>query len=104
MPFTHDNFNDQIPHGRLLRQYYNGLDAVNDLGPKILLLVPTMCLNGDASDAANFTEVTARFGFPDNATAKAAFDEFQSVNFKLTTDASVDSVHAAIAQFLAKLR
>lgn len=66
--------------------------------------VMQVMIDGDGSSATHFTEVTARFGFTDNATAKAGWDELNSALFKLTTDAQVSSVQAAMLQLFSKLR
>lgn len=116
MVVGHDLFDDQTPYGRLGRQYCNALDIVNDLGPKLILMVQQM-IDGDGSQDAHYVYVVKRFkflGYADGetgtptagqlATAHAWWNEFQSVNGKLQTDADVTSVLAAIKQFLAKTR
>lgn len=103
MATTNIYFNDQTQYGRLLRrglqQLEEGKDTLND----VLASMPHM-IDGDGSDAAQFAEVTSRYGFASNAAAKAAWDELNSVLFKLNTNASVDSVNAALLQAFAKLR
>lgn len=103
MAITHLAFNDQTPHGRLLRLWLNGLEAALDEGQDIIALFPTM-IDGDGSTAGQFNEVTSKFGFPDNATSLAAWSEIQSMMAKITVDSSVSSVNAAIKQVLAKFR
>jgi hypothetical protein len=63
-----------------------------------------LMLNGDGTNATHFPYITTKFGFATDADAKAAWDELNSVLFKLTTDASVSSVNAAILQLFNKLR
>jgi hypothetical protein len=99
----HYQFNDQTQHGRILRRVMNGAESFLDEGADLLACIPQM-IDGDGSDAAHFTYVTSKFGFPDNATAKAAWEEFQSVMGKITGDGSVTFVNAAIRQALAKFR
>lgn len=64
----------------------------------------TFMIDGDGSNASQFAEVASRYQFPDNASAKAAWDELNSCLGKLTTDASVSSVASALAQAFNKLR
>lgn len=103
MAKTNIYFNDQTNHGRILRRGLNtleeGFESLND----VLANMPHM-IDGDGSDAAHFTEVTSRYGFADNATAKAAWDELNSLMAKLNTDNSVTSVNAAMLQAFAKMR
>lgn len=103
MAFTKIEFNDGLRHGRLLRQALtqleNGHDALNDTVAAMELM-----LEGDGSSAAHFNEVMTRFGTPDTATAKAMWDELNSLKFKLNTNTSVTDVLSAIIQAFAKLR
>ena len=103
MAITHLQFDDQKQHGRLLRRWLNAVESTLDDGDDIFRLLPTM-IDGDGSSAAHFNEVVTRFGFPDNATAKAFWDEFQSAYSKVSGDAQVSSVNAAIKQIIAKCR
>ena len=80
-----------------LNQLETGFDSLND----ILANIPHM-IDGDGSSSTHFVEVTNRYGFPDDATSKAAYEEIQSVMSKLNTDASVTSVNAALLQAFAK--
>lgn len=95
-------YNPGLAHGAQLRSFLQALELVND-APKIQANMAQM-IDGDGSDPAQFNVVTAQFGFPDNATAKAAWAELNSCIAKLQTDAQVTSVHAAIAQLIAKFR
>ncbi len=103
MAFTHLQFNDQLQHGRLLRRWLNGIESAIDDGADILAVGPTM-IDGDGSSAAQFPEVTTRFGFSDNATAKAAFDELNSLLSKFSGNGSVSNVNAALLQAINKFR
>jgi hypothetical protein len=100
---AHYNFNDQLSHGRLLRGYLNGVETVIDQGPDVIAVMNAM-LTGDSSVEASFGTVTTRFGFADNANAKAAYDEIQSANSKTNGDGSVSGVNAALQQVIARLR
>ena len=103
MAVAHIAFNDQITHGRLLRralsQMEESLEGLGDLVATIALMI-----DGDGSQVAHFTYVTSKFGFTDNATAKAGYEELQSVYGKLSTNASVSSVNAALLQAFNKFR
>ena len=100
---AHHNFNDQTQHGRLLRRYLNGVESVLDDGPDVQAVMSQM-LTGDGSQEAHFSTITTRFGFADNANAKAAWDELNSALSKTTGDGSVSNVNAAMRQVIAKLR
>lgn len=103
MAMTHIQFNDQLQHGRYLRRVLQMTEEGRETLIKTKDVMQTM-IDGDGSDAAHFTEVTTRFGFTDNATSKAAWDEINSALSKLTTDASVTNVQAALLQLFSKLR
>ncbi len=103
MAFTHVQFSATSTHGPLLRAALNNFET----GYRSLInLLPTIVtmIDGDGSDPTHFVEVTARFGFQSDAQSKAAWDELNSVMAKLTTDADVTFVKAAIEQALAKFR
>ena len=103
MAFTHVYFNDQIHHGRLLRralqQLEEGLESLNDIFSAL-----NHMKDGDGSQAAHFARATTLLGFPDDATTKAAYDELNSLQAKLNTNASVTDVNAALLQAFAKFR
>lgn len=101
MAATNITFNRTLHHGQDLSRYLNDLDRVNNANGRLLAVMQHM-IDGDGSDAAHFTEVTARYGFASNAKAKEAWDELNSLIAKLTTNGSVTNVQAAINQLLAK--
>lgn len=103
MAMTHIQFDDQKQHGRYLRRSLQMLEEGREQLIKTKDVMQTM-INGDGSSSTHFPEVTSRFGFTDDATAKAAWDEINSALSKLTTDASVTSVQAALLQLFSKLR
>jgi hypothetical protein len=103
MAFTKIHFNDGLPHGRLLRNALTHLEQGHD-GLSDVVAASTLMIDGDGSQASHFAENMTRFGTPDLATAKAMHDELASLNGKLTTDAEVTNVKAAIDQAFAKLR
>src|SRR4051812_2928911 len=103
MAFSHIQFNDQLPHGTKLRRGLSnleeGLDGLNKIRDTMTLMI-----DGDGSNSTQFAEATTRFGFPDNASAKAAWDELNSLLGKLNSDADQTSVHTAMTQAFSKLR
>lgn len=103
MAFSKIHFNDTLPHGALLRRALNQLETGHDLLNDAVEVI-TLMIDGDGSQASHFGEVMTRFATPDLATAKAMYDELQSLRFKLNTNAQVDSVLAAFNQAFAKLR
>lgn len=103
MAFVHIHFNDQLQYGRQLRRVLNMMEESDDLLVDVLSMM-TLMIDGNGSDAAQFTEVKERFGFTDNASAKAAWDELQSANSKTSGNGSVDNVRAARDQLFSKLR
>lgn len=50
------------------------------------------------------THIAFKFGFATNDVAKAAYDELNSLAFKLNTDVEVTAVNAALLQVFAKFR
>lgn len=103
MSVAHLAFNDQTNHGRILRralqQQEDGLDGLNDVISTLQLMI-----DGDGSQAAHFAYATTKFGFSDDATAKAAWEELNSLAFKLNTNNSVSDVNAALKQVFNKFR
>lgn len=90
-------------YGYHLRKALSALEDGRDDLTDILATMVQM-IDGDSGNAANYTYMTERYGFTDNATAKACFDELNSALGKLNTDGSVSNVHAAMNQCFAKLR
>ncbi len=103
MAFSHIAFNQQLEYGGKLR---SSLATVEDGRTRLIQIRDTMTfmIDGDGSNSTQFGEVATRFGFVDNASAKAAWDELNSYLGKVTTDASVSSVDAAFKQLMNKLR
>lgn len=103
MAVSHIAFNAGTSHGALLRRSLNSLESgLDDLTDT--LAVMARMIDGDGSDAAHFTYMQDKYGFASNEAAKSAFEELNSLAFKLTTNAQVSDVAAAIAQALAKFR
>ena len=103
MAVSHIAFDDQAKHGRLLRralqQIEEGKDNLDDTIAAMALMI-----DGDGSQAAHFTYMTTKFGFASDAASKAAWEELNSLKFKLSTNDSVTDVAAALAQAFAKFR
>lgn len=78
-----------------LKQFRIGLNYVMGFLP--------LMIDGDPSNVANYDFMRIALGCPDNANAKALYEELQSLNFKTTTDAQQDSVNAAQVQAISKL-
>lgn len=103
MAVAHINFNKGTEHGHML---FSALDRLEQSFTDLNEVHRTMALmiDGDGSSATHFTYMQEKFGFTDNAGAKAAYDELSSVLAKLNTDASVSSVNAALLQTFNKFR
>lgn len=103
MAVSHLGFNDQLPHGRLVRAALNKLeDGRDELATTLDTL--TRMIDGDGSQASHFTYMTAKCGFASDAVAKSAYEELQSLNSKFVTNANVADVMAAMDQAFAKFR
>ena len=103
MAFAHIHFNDQTQYGRQLRRVLQMMEESDDLLRDVRDCLIQM-RDGDGSQAVHYAECTARFGFVNDAQAKAAFDEIDSAYSKTSGDASVTNVRAARDQLFAKLR
>lgn len=103
MAFQHLYFSPTTEYGAKLRSALSLLESGMD---NIVRVRDTMTfmIDGDGSLASQFNEVVSRFGFPDTATAKAAWDELNSYIAKVTTDASVTNCNTALKQMINKLR
>jgi hypothetical protein len=103
MAFTHVKFNDQLNHGRMLRRALQQLEEGRD-GMVDLFSTFTTMLNPDGSNEANFNEAVTLFGFPDNATAKKAYDEINGLLAKINTDNAVSNTMSALNQVFNEFR
>lgn len=103
MAVNHISFNDQTQHGRVLRRGLQQLEEAIENLNDVLATTATM-IDGDGSQAAHFAYATAKFGFDNDAATKAAWDELNSLMFKLNTNDSVSSVNAALLQAFNKFR
>lgn len=103
MAFAHLHFNDQTQYGRQLRRMLQLSEESDDLMKDVRDCMLQM-RDGDGSIATHYAECTARYGFVNDASAKAAFDELDSAYSKTSGNGSVDNVRAARDQLFAKLR
>jgi hypothetical protein len=103
---SHFFYDKGLPHGQMLDaalgSIVGGYRGLVDLTNALQTMIA-----GDGSQTAHFVDVAARLGFQGesaNADAKAAYEELQSLRFKLETDSSVDHVNAAMFQAFNKFR
>lgn len=103
MAVAHIDYNRNSQHGSALRNALTNLESAFE---QLNQTHATMALmfDGDGSDASHFAYMQGKFGFADNAAAKAAFDELASLLFKLNTNSSVSDVNAAMTQAFNKFR
>lgn len=103
MTVLHIQFNPGTQHGALLR---SPLRKMEESLAEFQEIKGTMALmiDGDGSSPDHFAYIQEHFGFLNNDVAKAAWDELNSLLFKLTTNASVDNVNAAMLQVFNKFR
>lgn len=105
MPITHISYGESGANhstliGSPLRKLEEGLAELEEVVATMALM-----LTGDGQQEAHFTSyIIVKFGFPDAATAKAAWDELNSLKGKLTTNGSVIEVNAALHQAFNKFR
>jgi len=103
MAFNHIYFNDQLNYGRMFRRMLQMMEESDDLMSDVRDVMIQM-RDGDGSQDAHYAEVTARFGFTNDAKARAAFEELDSAYSKTSGNGSVSNVRAARDQLFAKLR
>ncbi len=59
-------------------------------------------ISGDGSQDSHYANMATVCGFPDGATARASWNELNSMYAKISQDGSTDSVATAITQCCAK--
>lgn len=101
MAATNIDFDRSNQFGQEIKAYLNAIRKVNQDGPNILATIVHM-VDGDGTAEAHFAELVANGIYPTNADAMASYNELVSINLKMTTDASVTSVDAAMKQVCAK--
>lgn len=98
MAVGHVTFSRNTAHGFILGKAFEDLqNALNGLAAIRSVMV-------QMADGTDYAYAVTKFGFPDEMTAEAAFNELDSLYAKLTTDAQVTNVKAAIDQALARFR
>lgn len=101
MAVAHLHFNDGTKYGSALRvclaKLEQGKEGLRDIIGDIALMI-----DGDGGDPAHFAYATDKFGFASNVVAKAAWEELNSLFFKLSTNNSVSNVDAAMLQAFRK--
>lgn len=101
------DYDAQTPVGRKVARGLQMLREARDVLRDALALMAEM-KDGDGSQASHFDLLAAEGGFSAadyadaNAAAKASFDELNSLYFKLSTNAEVSDVAAAITQACAR--
>lgn len=88
-------------HGKFLQRVVSSVSD-DDRWFKDLMAMMVQMLDGDGSQDSHYATIVTRFGFPDNGTAHAAYNELQSCYSKISGDGSVSSVRAARDQFVAR--
>ena len=101
MATTHVQLNRNNQFGSEITHLINAYRKVNADGPNIIAAMACM-IDGNGSDEAHFTEMVTLGIYENTADAKASFDELSSINFKLTTNASVSDCDAALKQVCSK--
>lgn len=101
MANTSIQFDRANQFGQEIKAVLNAIRKVNDDLPKVLESIIHM-VDGDGSQAAHFAPLVTLGIYPTNEMAQASYNELASVNAKLTTNASVDNVDAAMKQVCAK--
>lgn len=115
MPLSHINIPNSTPHAAMLHsalsRFEQAFNDLNDIRATLELMI-----DGDASQASQFSYMTKKLGSDgydptngdpsaaQNAVSKAAWDELNSLLYKLNTDSEVTAVHAGIVQAFNKFR
>lgn len=103
MAFNHIHFNNESQYGLMLRRFLQKAEESDDMFTDVRDVMIQM-MDGDGSQASHFAELVGRFGFANDAAAKAAFEELDSAYSKTSGNGSVSNVRAARDQMFAKLR
>lgn len=115
MSVPHINIPNSTPHSNLL---HSALSRFEDSFTELNELLGTLALmiDGDGSSPAHFAYMTKKLGSDgwdstqgepseaQNTVTKAAWDELNSLLFKLNTNAQVTDVNSALRQVFNKFR
>lgn len=105
MAVTHISFNDQTQHGRMIRRCLQELEEGRDILNDTVAVLGTMKQTGaDGSQSAHWTYATSKFGFPDDATTLAAWNELNSLQIKLNTNGPITDMSNALTFAFDKFR
>lgn len=102
MAATHISFNHGTPHGALLHNALTGME--NNLAQLVRVRDTMGLMIGSANDGTDYDAMADKFGCATGAAAQAMWNELNSALYKLTTNASVSDVNAALLQVFNKLR
>lgn len=91
--YTHLPYDKTSAYGQLIQGVMSPLTAAVQ---RLIDLVATMDTMKETGQVGEY--MRSKFGFPDVATTQAAYDELNSLLSKVSTDAQVDHVYAAITQ------
>lgn len=103
MTVAHILFNDNTQYGKLLRSPLNKMEEAISEFIEIKGTMQLM-LDGNGSDDSHYSYMQEKFGFLDNASAHSAWNELNSVLYKLTTNETTDHVYDALLQVFNKFR
>jgi hypothetical protein len=103
MAVTHIGCNETTNYGRLLKSYMLNFEASTD-GLIDLLSAMALMLNGDGTQDAHYTYMTAQFGYANDALSHQAYTELNSLVAHYNTDASTTGTKSAMAQAFSKFR
>lgn len=99
----HYNFNDQLPHGRLLRRYLSGLETLLKDGPDALAVMTAM-LSGPENEEASYVEIMTRFGFESTSKAMTAYTTIKQLSVSANTTPEVAALLAYLRTLIAEFR
>ena len=103
MAVTHIHFGQTNQYGNKLRSCMQQLeDSCNGLNELIGMM--SLMLNGDGTQDAHYTDITAKFAFESDAFAHAALNELLALQAKLNVNTSVTNVRTALEQAWNKFR
>lgn len=103
MAVSHLLYNAQTStHGKYVLSAVASVEGAKRSMAKVIRILWLM-IDGDGSLASHYATMATRIGAADGATAKAIWDELNSANSKISTDASVSGVSAALEQLIYKL-
>jgi hypothetical protein len=97
-------FNDSLQDGRELRTFLQAMELALDKGEDLRLMMEEMLSGLNANLDASYADFVTRFGFADNAQARAGYGEFAAGFATIKDDAQRSGAFTAIRQMLTRLR